>query len=94
MASQNYIKKRREIARRKSALGVAARRRIREEQAEESVVVAAVQTSGSLGEHCIELLSFADPLRVYVRFDGVLRQPRTAKGFVSILGKWIWRSVK
>ena len=84
--------KRREIARKKSALGVEARRRIREEQAEEMQVVATVRTSGSLGEHCIELLSCGDPLRVVVRFDGELRRPRTARGFVSLLGRWFWNS--
>ena len=93
MASARYIEKRREIARKKSALGVAARRRKRIEQASEMHVVATVRTSGSLGEHCIELLSCGDPLKVYVRFDGELRQPRTASGFVQVLGQWIWRSI-
>lgn len=91
MASLNYIKKRREIARKRAALGVAARRKIREAQAEKCQIVATVQTSGSLGEHCIELLSCGDPLKVYVRFDGVLRQPRSARGFVRLLGKWVWK---
>lgn len=91
MASLNYIKKRREIARKKSALGVAARRQKMPAQAEDMLVVATVRTSGSLGEHCVELLSCGDPLRVYVRFDGDLRRPRTARGFVSLLGKWMWR---
>jgi len=49
---------------------VAARRKKMTQQADELEVVAAVRTSGSLGEHCIELLSCGDPQRVYVRFDG------------------------
>jgi hypothetical protein len=61
-------------------------------EAEESVVVATVRTSGSLGEHCIELLSCGDPLRVYVRLDGELRRPRTAQGFVRLLGQWLWHA--
>lgn len=69
---------------------VKAQKRIAE--AESMRVVATVQTSGSLGEHCIELLSYVDPMRVLVRFDGVLRQPRTAQGFVRLLGKWLWKN--
>jgi hypothetical protein len=93
MASASYIRKRREIQRQRSALGVAARRRQREAEASEAVVVARVFTQGSLGEHEIELLACGDPQRVYVRFDGELRAPRTARGFVSLPGRWLWRSV-
>jgi len=70
---------------------MAARRRKMMERAIESCVVAEVRTSGSLGNHHIELLSCGDPLHVYVRFDGELRQPRTAQGFVRLLGEWIWK---
>jgi hypothetical protein len=90
MASASYIRKRREIARKRSLKGVEARRRKMMELAEEYRVVAEVRTSGSLGEHHIELLSCGDPLRVAVRFDGQLRKPRTAKGFVRMLGDWLW----
>lgn len=76
--------------RKRSALGVEARRRKREAKASEMPVVARVFTQGSLGEHEIELLSCGDPLRVYVRCDGELRSPRTANGFVRILGEWLW----
>ena len=56
MPSASYIRKRKELAQRKSALGVAARERKRVERAEEMRVVAEVRTSGSLGKHHIELL--------------------------------------
>jgi hypothetical protein len=82
MASASYIRKRREIQQRqRSALGVAARERKRLELAEPMRVVAEVRTSGSLGEHVIELLAGESTgPTVYVRFDGLLRAPRTARG--------------
>jgi hypothetical protein len=93
MASASYIRKRREIQRQRSALGVAARQRKRLELAEPMRVVAEVRTSGSLGDHHIELLSGEGTgPTVWVRFDGEIRRPRTARGFVSLLGRWVWKS--
>lgn len=72
---------------------IKAQKRIAE--AEAMRVVATVRTSGSLGEHLIELLAPGEVTRptVYVRFDGVLRQPRTANGFARLLGKWMWNKI-
>jgi hypothetical protein len=78
---------------RRGKYGNAVKAAKRMAQAEEMQVVARIFTQGSLGEHEIELLSCGDPRRVYVRFDGELRRPRTARGFVSLLGRWMWRSL-
>ena len=91
MPSASYIRKRREIQRKRAALGVAARRRIRDENASEMRIVGGMRTYGIFGDHHIEWLSIDSETHGYVRFDGILRRPLTPRGFVSMLGRWLWK---
>jgi len=77
---------------RRGKYGNEVKARLRLEQSEEMRVVAEVRTSGSLGNHHIELLDFGEPMMVWIRFDGEIYRPRTARGFISLLGRWMWRN--
>jgi len=87
MASARYIQAKRKRNSERGKYGNEVKVRLRMERADEMRVVAEVRTSGSLGDHCIELLDCGEPLRVWVRVDGEIRRPRTARGFVSVLGQ-------
>jgi len=69
---------------------VKAQKRLAE--AEQMRVVAEVHTSGSLGAHHIELLDCGEPVVVWVRMNGKIYRPRTARGFVSLLRRWLWKN--
>lgn len=74
--------------------GNEVKRRLMLDRASEMRVVATVITSGSLGIHLIELLDCGEPMLVWIRFDEKIYRPRTARGFVSLLGRWIWKKGK
>ena len=78
---------------RRGKYGNAVKAKKRMAEAEPMRVVAEVRTSGSLGEHHIQLLDCGEPLMVWIRMDGTIYRPRTARGFVSLLGRWLWGNV-
>ena len=95
MASTSYLnKKRKEASARNSQRGILGNKvkaRLRMERGSDLVVVGGMTTWGSMGEHTIELLACDDPTHVWIRVDGELRQPRTMRGFFSVLNKWAWQ---
>lgn len=92
MPSASYIRKRKEIQKKRSKLGVEARRRKMRENAAERTVTSTLHTEGVIGDHVIELLTSPDdPLQMLVRFDGEIRRPRTVAGFNKLLGEYLWK---
>ena len=72
--------------------GVEARRNKRIEKASELEVVGKMVTSGTFGDHVIELMvdnGLDDPV-VWMRVDGELRRPRTARGIHKVVSEWIF----
>ena len=94
MASASYIRKKRERAKERSKLGVAARRAKMQERGSDLEVAGTITTTGNLGNHFIEILACDDPVHVWLRVDGELRRPRTLRGVVRVLAGWIWRKYK
>ena len=96
MSSTTYLRKEAEATRNRNSergkRGNEVKRQRMREQASKMTVVATVKTDGSLGEHLIELIDGGAPMVVWIRFDGKTYRPRTARGFVSLLGRRIWRT--
>lgn len=92
MASIRYIEQKRKRNSERGRYGNAVKAQRRIAKAEKMRVVGKVVTSGSLGDHTIELLDCGESMVVWVRVDGKIKRPRTARGFVSLLGRWIWKA--
>ena len=67
---------------------VKARKRMAE--ATEMHVVGEIKTFGIFGEHHIEWLAGDSETHGYVKCDDKLSRPLTPRGFVSLLGRWLW----
>ena len=92
MASASYIRKRKEMAKRKSLKGVEARRRNRLANAAEWTVTSTIRTGGVIGEHVIEMLTSPDdPKQMLVRVNGEIRNPYTVNGFGKVLAEYLWK---
>ena len=92
MAGARYLQQKRKRNSERGKYGNKVKRQKRIALGSEMRVVAEVRTSGTLGEHHIELLDCGEPMMVWVRMNGKIYQPRTARGFVSLLGRWLWRN--
>jgi hypothetical protein len=94
MASTAYLRRKRaEVSSRNSERGKASARKRRERMEEAGSglsVTGRMETSGSFGNHVIELLACDDPTHVWLRVDGKLRCPRTCDGVKRVVGEWIW----
>ena len=91
MASASYIRKKRARASARGKYGNEVKRQFMTERAEEMRVVGTMTTTGSFGNHLIELLSCDEPGVVWLRVDGDIRSPRSANGIRRVLADWIWR---
>lgn len=67
--------------------------KMRIERASEMRVVGGCRTYGIFGEHHIEFLNNGHEELGVIRFDGRLRNPHTVRGFVAMLGRWLWKPV-
>jgi len=93
MAGARYLQQKRKRNSERGKYGNEVKRQLMVESAEECVVVATIRTTGTLGDHLIELLSCPEPLQVYIRIDGELRKQRTARGLTRILSATLWKKM-
>jgi len=92
MHSRKYIENKRKRNSDRGKYGNEVKRQMMIDRGSEMRVVATVRTSGSLGDHLIELLDCGEPMLVWVRMDDRIYRSRTARGFVSLLGRRMWKT--
>ena len=91
MASASYIRAKNKKAKERSLKAVEARRNKRLSEASDLKVVGTIKTTGTLGNHFIELIDGGEPNVVWMRINGEIRKPRSANGIKRVLSHWIWR---
>jgi len=93
MHSRRYITKKKKRNSERGKYGNEVKRQKLKERADTMRVTSTVKLSGAIGEHAIELLSCDEvPMVCWVRINGEIFRPRTARGFVSLLGRWLWKT--